>query len=70
MTFEELKNEVYSVMQNKPEQWRKGQFVFNYIDATYGIARTVQFEDHIDCFYNDEAIDTFLECCIKRLNNL
>ena len=54
MTYEELYEEVYGAMETKPEQWRKGQFVFNYIDSKYGVARQVQFVDHVDCFYNDE----------------
>lgn len=37
MTLEELKKEIFSVPQ--PPYWRKGQFVFNYIDQIYGIAR-------------------------------
>lgn len=67
MTLEELKKEIFSVPQ--PPYWRKGQFVFNYIDQIYGIARKVQYIDRVDCFYNDDKIDAFLECVIKRLNN-
>ena len=67
MTLEELKKEIYSVPQ--PPYWRKGQFVFNYIDQIYDVARDVQFKDNVDCFYNDDKIDEFLECVIKRLNN-
>lgn len=40
---------------------RKGQAVFNYIDETYGVARDVQFEDGIDCFYDDSKIYDFIE---------
>lgn len=69
MTLEEIKREVYLAMENKPQQWRDGQFVFNYIEDYYGdIARKVQFNDHIDCFYDDSVIDKFLEKCIKRIN--
>jgi hypothetical protein len=67
MTLEELKKEIFSVPQ--PPYWRKGQFVFNYIDKIYDVARDVQFKDNIDCFYNDDKIDEFLECVTKRLNN-
>ena len=66
MILEELKKEIFSISQ--PPQWRKGQFVFNYIDQIYGVARDVQFKDNVDCFYNDDKIDEFLECVIKRLN--
>lgn len=67
MTIEELKNQIFSTP--KPPQWRKGQFVFNYIDEIYGIARDIQFKDNVDCFYNDDKIDEFLECAIKRLKD-
>lgn len=68
MTLEELKKEIFSVHQ--PPHWRKGQFVFNYIDQIYGIARKIQYIDRVDCFYNDDKIDAFLECVIKRLNKI
>lgn len=67
MTIDELKKEIFSIPQ--PPQWRQGQFVFNYIDQIYGVARDVQFKDNVDCFYNDDKIDAFLECVIKRLND-
>lgn len=70
MTFEELKQEVYNAMVNKPEHIREGQFVFNYIDYNYGpVARDVQFKDHIDCFYIDEQIDNFINACVIRINS-
>jgi hypothetical protein len=67
MTVQELKDQIFSTP--KPKNWRDGQFVFNYIDQIYGVARDVQFKDNVDCFYNDDKIDAFLECVIKRLNN-
>lgn len=53
----------------KPSDWRKGQAVFNFIDNEYGVARDVQFSDGIDCFYNDEKIDEFIEAAWKRLSS-
>lgn len=70
ITFDDLKNEVMIAMGNKPKQWRKGQFVFNYIDEVYGIARHVQFVDNVDCFYFDDQIDSFLHCVVDRYNYL
>ena len=70
ITFDDLKNEVMIAMGNKPKQWRKGQFVFNYIDEVYGIARHVQFVDNVDCFYLDDQIDSFLRCVVDRYNYL
>lgn len=60
MTIQDLREEVYEAMKEKPHNWRKGQFVFNYIDAAYGVAREVQCKDGIDCFYDDDKIYPFL----------
>lgn len=69
MTIEELKQEVMIESQNKPKQWRLGQFVFNYIDDKYGVSRIVQFNDNVDCFYDDKNIDNFLCQALKYINN-
>lgn len=60
MTVQDLREEVYKAMKDKPKEWRNGQFVFNYIDAVYGVAREVQYKDGIDCFYDDDKIYPFL----------
>lgn len=65
-TVESLKQEINSVP--KPEQWREGQNVFNYIDSVYGISRHIQFKEGIDCFYDDSKIDAFLEKAVKIIN--
>lgn len=65
MTRSEFKKEVLDAMVDKPEEWRNGQFVFNYIDNKYGIARTVQFSSGIDCFYLDDRIDEFIDKCYE-----
>jgi len=73
MTFDELKKEVNAnLLISKPHNWRNGQFVFNYINATYGVARYVQFKRNVDCFYVDSKIDEFIKECaiaITRLEN-
>ena len=66
MTLEEFKSSIYNV--EKSSDWREGQFVFNTIDSLYGVARTVQFNDKIDCFYDDSKIDQFINACYNRLN--
>lgn len=65
-TIEKLKNEIMN--HEKPQGWRDGQMVFNYMDYVYRVARDVQFKDGVDCFYRDDKIDDFLACCVKRLN--
>ena len=66
MALEEFKNSIYSI--EKPPHWREGQFVFNTIDSLYGVARTVQFNDGIDCFYDNSKIKQFINACYNRLN--
>lgn len=70
VTLEEFIQDIYSKMSDKPKDWRRGQFVFNYIEENYGdVAREVQFQDKIDCFYNDDKIEEFIEACHKRLKD-
>ena len=69
MTSTELKVEVLKAMENKPKEWRNGQFVFNYINENYApVARQVQFQDGIDCFHRDDMIDKFIDACALRIN--
>lgn len=66
MTKEDLKKEIDNAVY--PKGWRKGQRVFNYIDDVYGIARRIKFKKHVDCFYNDDAIDVFLDAAVDIIN--
>lgn len=67
MDLNEFRADVLTAMKDKPKEWRDGQFVFNYINEVYGVARYVQFIDGIDCFYNDEKIDQFIDKCYVTL---
>ena len=67
MTPKELKDEIFSV--EKPKNWRDGQFVFNYVDEVYGVARIAQFTYRVDCFYDDTRIDEFIATCCEIINN-
>lgn len=60
--FITFKESIFEDIKNYPKEWRLGQKVFNYIDMVYGVARAVQFEDRVDCFFsNDEkVIDLFI----------
>lgn len=66
MTYEDFKKDIIEALNNKPKWSRKGQFVFNYIDQKYNVARDVQFGDGIDCFYDDDCIETFIIKCYER----
>jgi hypothetical protein len=68
-TLEDFRNEVLSEMKDKPKAWRDGQFVFNYIDEKYNVARYVQFVDRVDCFYDDKNINSFIVKCYEALKN-
>lgn len=68
MTFTEFKDDILKNLENKPKEWRDGQFVFNYIESKYGqVAREVQFIDNTDCFYNDSEIESFIIKTYHRL---
>ena len=67
MTYEEFKADVFKNIKNLPDNWRNGQKVFNYIESKYKIARIVQFDCGIDCFYRDDLIDKFLEKAYELL---
>lgn len=68
-SYEEFVNDIMTKMETeRPKEWRKGQFVFNYIEMVYGeVAREVQFVDRVDCFYRDDIIEDFTKCVWKRL---
>ena len=66
--IEELKQEIYNWMPNKPKNWREGQAVFNYVDQVYGAARDSQFGYNVDCFYDDSKIDVFIETCVEIIS--
>ena len=69
MTIEELRIEVLKASEERPRNWRLGQFVFNYIEVNYGdVARTVQFIDKVDCYFHDDQIDAFIEQICVWLN--
>lgn len=69
-TYEEFMYDIMTQMELAcPKEWRKGQFVFNYVNMKYGdVARDVQFVDKVDCFYRDDLIEDFTKCVWKRLN--
>lgn len=71
MSYEEFRNDIMEAMKERPSWSRKGQFVFNYIEEKYGaVARIVQFNDKIDCFYNDEMIEPFILRCYATLSTV
>lgn len=69
ITLKQLTEELNKALETKHDCIRKGQFVFNYMESTYGVAREVQFKDKIDCFYNDSMILAFVIACLRRIND-
>lgn len=50
-------------------QQRLGQSIFNYVDLNFGdMARHIQFGLGIDCFYNDNIIDKFVDTVVELYN--
>ena len=60
MSYDDFKKQVMDASVNKPKHTSLGQFVFNYIDEVFCVARSVQFIDGVDCFHNDDDIEIFL----------
>jgi hypothetical protein len=60
--YNEFVCSVWKKVRTYPKDWRQGQKVFNAVEALYGnVARQVQFGRKVDCFYDDNMIDPFLE---------
>lgn len=69
ITYKEFENEILTALKDKPSDWRDGQFVFNYVDHFFGVAREAQYKEGIDCFYDDNKIDAFIKCCYTILRD-
>lgn len=67
-TFEDFKYAITAYIDQRPPHIRKGQYVFDVVDYFFGVARDVQFEDKIDCFFDDNKIEDFLKAAWKRIN--
>ena len=74
MTYEEFLKDVddgVTKMLKKYPSLRYGQAVFNYVDLNYeDTARLVQFEEGIDCFYNDNKVKEFLDACWEIVHKM
>lgn len=49
--------------QKKYPGLREGQAIFNATEDLFNVARFAQFKLDVDCFYNNELIDKFLDAC-------
>ena len=67
MKFEDFQSDILCALANKPSSMRKGQFVYIYIHEKYGVANAVQYIDDVDCYSNDNGIDSFIKCAYKRI---
>jgi len=68
----EIKRKSEELRKLHPE-YREGQAIFNTIDCDdkyLGVARHVQFQFHLDCFFFDEKIDEFLDKCYEEYQKL
>ena len=66
MSYESFKKSIIEEVElTRPKSIRKGQAIFNYVDEKFGLARKIQYDYNIDCFYNDLKIDVFLKILYK-----
>lgn len=66
MTLSEFVNKITQIAERDRKfypELRLGQAIFNAVDRYVGVARKVQFDCGIDCFYNDNKIEEFLDKC-------
>ena len=70
ITYEQFATGVWRAAMESPEYIRNGQAIFNYIDEQYGVARTVQFDFGVDCFYDDSKISKFIELSWKLIDDM
>ncbi len=66
MTKDEFSTKIMQIaceMKRYYPNLRLGQSVFNTVDQYIGVARTVQFKEGIDCFFDDGIITAFLDKC-------
>ena len=69
-TREELKEIILDDSKKMNElypNYRWGQAVFKYVVEYLGVARKVQFDDNVDSFYNNDAVDAFIEKTLDAL---
>ena len=71
MSYDEFKKSILrEVEETRPKYIRKGQAVFNYVDDKFDLARKIQFEYNIDCFYRDDKIEPFLKILYSLMNSV
>jgi hypothetical protein len=74
MTKKEFISEVKSIageMKKDHPELRKGQAIFNVVDRNFNnIARIVQFDYDVDCFYDDSMIEPFLDKCYELFDKM
>lgn len=71
MTKEEFKLNIKTaagIARKQHPELRKGQAIFNEADNYNHVARIVQFDYGIDCFYDDTMIEPFLDKCWEIYN--
>ena len=70
MTHKEFTSKIWAIVDEYPDDWRPGQKVFNACAELFGsVAREVQFIDGVDCFYNNQRIDDFINAVWERVKD-
>lgn len=68
ISLKRFKKLIMETVKNKPSNIRYGQCVFNFIDENFHVARQIQMEDNIDCFYDDTKVPLFIMNAWYRYN--
>lgn len=70
MTQEEFKKFILEEVNTYQDKRSLGQKVYRCINIHYGnkVVYDVLYKDLVDCFYNDDAVDEFIEKAYNRIN--
>lgn len=60
-TKEVFLRKIYEEAKKTQPTQRKGQSIFNATELLYQVGRVVQMHNGIDCFYDDNKINQFLD---------
>ena len=65
-----IMEEIKEMANNRPEDWRYGQAIFNYAYQLYPKETNELRGSEFDCFYRNDLVEIFLEKLNEKLEKL
>lgn len=60
-TNDSIRFVLFEKLKDKPQEWRDGQAIMNYASELYPKEVEVLSGTNVDCFYDDQKIESFIE---------